>query len=54
MNDALLVGLCEGLGDLLRHREPFVGGDPAPLQALREVLTLDQPHGQEVRGRAVG
>ena len=51
MDDALLVGLLEGLGDLLRDGERLVDGNRPALQPLREVLALDQLHDEEVSGR---
>ena len=54
MDDALLVGLLETLGDLLRDGESLVDGNRPSLQALREVLALDELHGDEVHRGAVG
>jgi len=54
MDDALLVRFLQGFGDLLRDRERLVHGNRAALQALGQVFALDQLHGQEVGGRAIG
>jgi hypothetical protein len=53
MNDALLVRLFQGFGNLLRKRERVLERDRTALQALGQVLALDELHGEEVRGRAV-
>ena len=42
VDDALVVGLLESLGDLLRDLEGFVDGDGAPCEALLEILALDE------------
>ena len=54
MDDALLVRLLEGLGDLLRDSDRLVDRDRPALQALREVLALDELHDEDVRLRSVG
>ena len=54
MDDALLVRLLEGLGDLLRDRDRLVDGDGPALQPLGEVLALDQLHDEDVRRRPSG
>ena len=54
MDDALLVRLLEGLGDLLSDGDRLVDGDLSTLQPLREVLALDQLHGEEVGRGPVG
>ena len=48
VDDALLVGFLERLGDLPRDRERLVDGDRPALQPRREVLALDELHHQEV------
>ena len=52
MDDALLVGLLERLGDLPGDRDGLVDGDRPALQPLREVLALDELHGEQVRAAA--
>jgi len=52
MDDALLVGGLERLGDLLRNGECLIDRDRPLRDPLREVLTLDQFHDE--RGQAVG
>ena len=52
MDDALVVGLLERLGDLPGDLERLVERDGAPREALLEVLALDQLEGEE--GLAVG
>ena len=47
MDDALVVGLLEGLRDLLGDLEGLVDGDRAPREALLEVLALHQLEGEE-------
>ena len=47
MDDALVVGLLERLGDLPRDLERLVDGDGAAREALLEVLALDQLEGEE-------
>ena len=42
MNDALLVGLFERLGDLLGDLDRLIGGNRPSLQAPRKVLAFDQ------------
>ena len=54
MDDALLVRLLEGFGDLLRDLEGLADRDRPALQALGEVLAGDELHGEEVSGRPVG
>ena len=54
MDDAVLVGFFEALGDLLRDGDRLVDRDRAALQSLGEILALHHLHGEEVRGRAVG
>ena len=54
VDDALLVGFLEGLGDLLRDRDRLVDRNRPALQSLREVLALDEFHGQDVRLRPSG
>ena len=53
VDDALLVSLLEGLGDLLRDGDRLVDRDLSALQALREVLAFDQLHDEDVRLRSV-
>ena len=48
VHDALLVGLLQRVGDLAGDRDRLVDGNRAALQALREILALDQLHGDEV------
>jgi hypothetical protein len=47
VNDALGVGLLEGLGDLLRDLQGLVDGDGAFLQAVLQVRALDQLEDEE-------
>ena len=47
VDDALLVGLFERLGDLPRDRDGLVDGNRPALQALREVFPLDELHGED-------
>ena len=54
MDDALLVRLLEGFGDLLRDLEGLADRDRPALQALGEVLAGGELHGEEVSGRPVG
>ena len=54
VDDALLVRLLEGLGDLLRDLEGLGDRDRPALQALGEVLAGGELHREEVGGRAVG
>ena len=49
MDDAVLVGLFEPLGDLFRDRDGLVDGNRPALQALGQVFAFDQLHGEEVR-----
>ena len=49
-----LVRCLEPFRDLLRDQGRLVDGNRSPLQALAEVLAIDELHGQEVQGRAVG
>ncbi len=49
MDDALLVRFLEGFGDLPGDRDGLVDGERPPLQALGEVLALDELHGEQVR-----
>ncbi len=46
MDDPLLVGLLEGLGDLPGHRQGLVEGKGAGLQPFRQGGALDQLHDQ--------
>ncbi len=48
VDDALLVRLLEGLGDLLRDGDRLVDRNRPALQALGEVFALDELHGEEV------
>ena len=54
VDDALLVGFPERLGDLPRIGEGLVDGNRPALQPLGEVLAGNELHRQEVGGRAVG
>ena len=47
VDDALLVGFLEGLGDLPRDGERLVDRDRSALQALGEVLALDELEDEE-------
>ena len=47
MDDALLVGLLERLGDLSRDDQGLVEGDLSALQPLGEVLSLDELEDEE-------
>ena len=47
VDDALLVRLFERLGDLPRDRDGLVDGDRPALQALRQVFSLDELHGED-------
>jgi len=47
MDDSLVVGSLQGRRDLLRDRERFVEFDPAALQALGQVFSLDELQNQE-------
>ena len=47
MDDALLVRRLERFRDLLRDRDRFVDGNRSALQALGEVLALDQLEHEE-------
>ena len=49
VDDAVLVGVLEGLRDLLRDRQRFVDGDRALGDALVEGRALDQLHDQRAR-----
>jgi len=53
VDDTLLVGLLEGLRDLLRDRHGLRRGDRSALHALRELFAFDELHGQEVAGRSI-
>ena len=53
VDDALLVRVLEGLGDLLGDSDRLVDRNRPALQSLREVLALDQLHDQDVRLRSV-
>ena len=46
VDDPLLVGFLEGLGDLAGDEEALVEGKGAVLEALRESRALDQLHHQ--------
>ena len=52
MDDAFLVRLLEGLGDLPGDPERLTDGDGTPLQALGEVLAFDEL--EDEKGLAVG
>jgi hypothetical protein len=47
VDDALVVGFLEGLGDLLRDLEGLVEGDSTARETLLEVLALDELEGEE-------
>ena len=53
MDDPLVVGLLERLGDLPGDHDGLVDRQRPALQALREVLALGQLHDEEVGLRAV-
>ena len=48
MDDALAVGLVQGVRDLDAVAQHLLGGERAPAQAIREGLALEVLHDQEV------
>ncbi len=52
MDDALVVGLFERLGDLQGERKAFGNGKSSGFEALGERRTGDELHDQGVRGAA--